>query len=206
MKRPRPAKAPSTDQETASGSIRSSRCFQFRYRIRPPGSRAAFVPAAGCLRPAKRHRLCQRPCAGRRAAPTVRSMASRNTSASRAAHLSQCRGGAWRGRRRAFRTSCASISTTPPRARCIPITRSATRCSKARFRPRRPICISASRAPDQTIEMQVMAAVPGSGLTVKHETFTPSYKISPVSGYSPALSAGDFRFVPGQTGGSAQGG
>ena len=52
----------------------------------------------------------------------------------------------------------------------------------------------------QTIELQVMAAVPGAGLTVKHETFTPSYKISPVSGYSPALSVGDFRFVPGQTG------
>jgi enamine deaminase RidA (YjgF/YER057c/UK114 family) len=52
----------------------------------------------------------------------------------------------------------------------------------------------------QTIEVQVMAAVPGTGLTVKHETFSPSYKISPVSGYSPALSAGDFRFVPGQTG------
>jgi enamine deaminase RidA (YjgF/YER057c/UK114 family) len=52
----------------------------------------------------------------------------------------------------------------------------------------------------QTIEIQVMAAVPGSGLEVKHETFKPSYDISPVSGYSPALSAGDFRFVPGQTG------
>jgi enamine deaminase RidA (YjgF/YER057c/UK114 family) len=51
----------------------------------------------------------------------------------------------------------------------------------------------------QTIEVQVMAAVPGAGLNVKHETFSPSYKISPVSGYSPALSAGDFRFVPGQT-------
>ena len=49
---------------------------------------------------------------------------------------------------------------------------------------------------EQTIEVQVMAAVPGAGLTVKHETFSPSYKISPVSGYSPALSAGDFRFVP----------
>ena len=45
-----------------------------------------------------------------------------------------------------------------------------------------------------------MAAVPGAGLKVKHETFKPSYDISPVSGYSPALSAGDFRFVPGQTG------
>jgi enamine deaminase RidA (YjgF/YER057c/UK114 family) len=53
---------------------------------------------------------------------------------------------------------------------------------------------------EQTIEVQVMAAVPGAGLSVKHETFSPSYKISPVSGYSPALSAGDFRFVPGQTG------
>jgi enamine deaminase RidA (YjgF/YER057c/UK114 family) len=51
----------------------------------------------------------------------------------------------------------------------------------------------------QTIEIQVMAAVPGAGLEVKHETFDPSYKISAVSGYSPALSAGDFRFVPGQT-------
>jgi enamine deaminase RidA (YjgF/YER057c/UK114 family) len=52
----------------------------------------------------------------------------------------------------------------------------------------------------QAIEVQVMAAVPGAGLKVRHETFSPSYKISPVSGYSPALSAGDFRFVPGQTG------
>ena len=52
----------------------------------------------------------------------------------------------------------------------------------------------------QSIEIQVMAAIPGSGIEVKHETFSPSYKISAVSGYSPALSAGDFRFVPGQTG------
>src|SRR5712671_1799072 len=52
----------------------------------------------------------------------------------------------------------------------------------------------------QTIEVQVMGIVPGAGLQVKHETFKPSYDISPVSGYSPALSAGDFRFVPGQTG------
>ena len=52
----------------------------------------------------------------------------------------------------------------------------------------------------QTIEIQVMAAVKDGGLSVKHESFKPSYDISPVSGYSPALSAGDFRFVPGQTG------
>jgi enamine deaminase RidA (YjgF/YER057c/UK114 family) len=51
----------------------------------------------------------------------------------------------------------------------------------------------------QTIELQAIAAVPGTGLKVKHEHFKPSYYISPVSGYSPALSAGDFRFVPGCT-------
>jgi len=52
----------------------------------------------------------------------------------------------------------------------------------------------------QTIEIQVMAAVPGAGLKPTHLTFKPSYDISPVSGYSPALTAGDFVFVPGQTG------
>ena len=51
----------------------------------------------------------------------------------------------------------------------------------------------------QTIELQAMAAVPGSGLKVKHENFKSGYYINPVSGYSPALSAGDFRFVPGVT-------
>ena len=55
-----------------------------------------------------------------------------------------------------------------------------------------------SRA-NQSIEIQMMAVVPGSGMTVKHESFRPSYDISTVSGYSPALSAGDFRFIPGQT-------
>ena len=51
----------------------------------------------------------------------------------------------------------------------------------------------------QTVELQAMAVVPGMGLTVEHQTFTPSYKIHHSSGYSPSLSAGDFRFVPGQT-------
>src|ERR1700693_738244 len=41
----------------------------------------------------------------------------------------------------------------------------------------------------QTIELQAIAAVPGSGLKVKHETFKPGYHINPVSGYSPTLSA-----------------
>lgn len=51
----------------------------------------------------------------------------------------------------------------------------------------------------QTIEVQVMAVAPGHGITVEHHSFTPSYKIHHTSGYSPALSAGDFRFLPGQT-------
>jgi enamine deaminase RidA (YjgF/YER057c/UK114 family) len=51
----------------------------------------------------------------------------------------------------------------------------------------------------QSMEVQVMAAVPGAGFEVRHEAHAGAYKIHASSGYSPALSAGDFRFVPGQT-------
>lgn len=52
----------------------------------------------------------------------------------------------------------------------------------------------------QTIEIQIMAAVPGEGFKARHETFkAKGYSIPETSGYSPALSAGDFRFIPGQT-------
>jgi enamine deaminase RidA (YjgF/YER057c/UK114 family) len=51
----------------------------------------------------------------------------------------------------------------------------------------------------QMIEVQAMAAVPGSGLEVEHQSFQPSYRIHHSSGYSPGLRAGDFRFIPGQT-------
>jgi enamine deaminase RidA (YjgF/YER057c/UK114 family) len=51
----------------------------------------------------------------------------------------------------------------------------------------------------QTMEVQVMAAVPGSDFAVRHEADAGAYKVHASSGYSPALSAGDFRFVPGQT-------
>ncbi|MBX9825893.1 MAG: hypothetical protein K2Y27_12965 [Xanthobacteraceae bacterium] len=51
----------------------------------------------------------------------------------------------------------------------------------------------------QSMEVQVMAAVPGADFEVKHEAHAGAYKIHASSGYSPALSAGDFRFVPGQT-------
>jgi enamine deaminase RidA (YjgF/YER057c/UK114 family) len=51
----------------------------------------------------------------------------------------------------------------------------------------------------QTIEIQIMAAVPGAGFKARHETTKAGYSIPQVSGYSPALSAGDFRFIPGQT-------
>jgi len=48
------------------------------------------------------------------------------------------------------------------------------------------------------MEVQVMAAVPNANFSVLHAS-AGAYKIHPSSGYSPALSAGDFRFVPGQT-------
>jgi enamine deaminase RidA (YjgF/YER057c/UK114 family) len=51
----------------------------------------------------------------------------------------------------------------------------------------------------QSMEVQVMAAVPGADFDVRHEANAGTYKIHTSSGYSPALSAGDFRFVPGQT-------
>jgi enamine deaminase RidA (YjgF/YER057c/UK114 family) len=51
----------------------------------------------------------------------------------------------------------------------------------------------------QSMEVQVMAAIPGENFQVRHEESAAAYKIHASSGYSPALSAGDFRFVPGQT-------
>jgi enamine deaminase RidA (YjgF/YER057c/UK114 family) len=51
----------------------------------------------------------------------------------------------------------------------------------------------------QSMEVQVVAAVPGADFEVRHEANAGAYKIHASSGYSPALSAGDFRFIPGQT-------
>jgi enamine deaminase RidA (YjgF/YER057c/UK114 family) len=51
---------------------------------------------------------------------------------------------------------------------------------------------------EQTMEVQVMAAVPGPNFQARHAK-DGAYKIHASSGYSPSLSAGDFRFVPGQT-------
>ena len=50
----------------------------------------------------------------------------------------------------------------------------------------------------QTMEVQVMAAVTDSDFQVQHGK-KGAYKIHASSGYSPSLSAGDFRFIPGQT-------
>ncbi len=51
----------------------------------------------------------------------------------------------------------------------------------------------------QQIEALALAAVPGPGFHAEHMSFTPGYSIAPSSGYSPALSCGDFRFIPGIT-------
>ena len=50
----------------------------------------------------------------------------------------------------------------------------------------------------QTMDVQVMAAVPDADFQVQHGK-AGAYRIHASSGYSPSLSAGDFRFVPGQT-------
>ena len=51
---------------------------------------------------------------------------------------------------------------------------------------------------EQTMEVQIMAAVPSPDFQVRHAK-DGAYRIHASSGYSPSLSAGDFRFVPGQT-------
>src|SRR5215510_12029180 len=52
----------------------------------------------------------------------------------------------------------------------------------------------------QTTEIQIVAAIPGANFRATHETFkSKGFSIPQVSGYSPALSAGDFRFLPGHT-------
>jgi len=51
----------------------------------------------------------------------------------------------------------------------------------------------------QTVEVQAIAYAPAPGDAVRHLDFRPTYDIHPLSGYSPALAAGDFRFIPGQT-------
>jgi enamine deaminase RidA (YjgF/YER057c/UK114 family) len=50
----------------------------------------------------------------------------------------------------------------------------------------------------QTMEVHVMAAIPQPDFRVQHAK-DGAYRIHASSGYSPSLSAGDFRFVPGQT-------
>lgn len=47
----------------------------------------------------------------------------------------------------------------------------------------------------QTVEVQAIACKGD----VRHLDFRPTYDIHPLSGYSPALAAGVFRFIPGQT-------
>jgi enamine deaminase RidA (YjgF/YER057c/UK114 family) len=59
----------------------------------------------------------------------------------------------------------------------------------------------------QTAEIQIIAAAPGADFRAKHETFkSKGFAIPEVSGYSPALRAGDFLFLPGHTAESLSGG
>jgi enamine deaminase RidA (YjgF/YER057c/UK114 family) len=53
--------------------------------------------------------------------------------------------------------------------------------------------------PGQTQEVQLVAAVPAGDFRAEHLTISTSWSIHASSGYSPALRAGEFLFVPGQT-------
>jgi enamine deaminase RidA (YjgF/YER057c/UK114 family) len=53
--------------------------------------------------------------------------------------------------------------------------------------------------PGQTQEVQLVAAVPAGDFRAAHLSIATSWSIHASSGYSPALAAGEFLFVPGQT-------
>ncbi len=53
--------------------------------------------------------------------------------------------------------------------------------------------------PGQTQEVQLIAAVPAGDFRAEHLSIATSWSIHASSGYSPALAAGEFLFVPGQT-------
>jgi enamine deaminase RidA (YjgF/YER057c/UK114 family) len=53
--------------------------------------------------------------------------------------------------------------------------------------------------PGQTQEVQLVAAVPAGDFRAEHLSITTSWSIHASSGYSAALAAGEFLFVPGQT-------
>jgi enamine deaminase RidA (YjgF/YER057c/UK114 family) len=53
--------------------------------------------------------------------------------------------------------------------------------------------------PGQTQEVQLVAAVPSGDFRAEHLKIDTSWSIHASSGYSPALAAGEFLFVPGQT-------
>jgi enamine deaminase RidA (YjgF/YER057c/UK114 family) len=53
--------------------------------------------------------------------------------------------------------------------------------------------------PGQTQEAQLIAAVPSGDFRAQHLKIDTSWSIHASSGYSPALAAGEFLFVPGQT-------
>jgi enamine deaminase RidA (YjgF/YER057c/UK114 family) len=53
--------------------------------------------------------------------------------------------------------------------------------------------------PGQTQEVQLIAAIPSGDFRAEHLKIATSWSIHASSGYSPALAAGEFLFVPGQT-------
>ena len=115
-----------------------------------------------------------------------------------AAAVPQCRGSAGAGRRRLSRRG-ADRSVLHQRAAVDPYHEVRREVFKGRIPPSTSNLHQRLALSGQSIEAHVMAAVPGASFKAEHQSFTPSYKIHHSSGYSPGLSAGDFRFIPGQT-------
>src|SRR4029077_21026236 len=51
----------------------------------------------------------------------------------------------------------------------------------------------------QNMEVEVIAAIPADRFRAEHLSIATGWSIHASSGYSPALAAGEFLFVPGQT-------
>ena len=158
------------------------------FPIRPTGGPAGYVPGDGCSRPGSPEQTTftrsPRRCCNR----AIRSTARRCVIARR--------GGCSRNRRSACRRRIErsdvvrSISTTHLLMWWMPTTKPGANSSKA-IPPSTSNLHRRFARTQQSMEVQVMAAVPDANFQVRHKAGQGAYKIHPSSGYSPALSAGD---------------
>ena len=193
----------STSADEQQVAIKTGR----RHRGAAAGGNSEYAASLGARRPGRtmavrhrtvRHRLRPRARAGGIAVrPSVRrpvECASRG-----AAAVPEHRRSAGRGRIEPGAMSCASISTTPRRMWWTPTTKPGANSSRAGSRRRRRTSIGALPARGSRWRCRSWRPCRAPNFQVRHEAGAGAYNIHASSGYSPALSAGDFRFVPGQT-------